>query len=69
VAFVRIAGGLLVVLAVAAMLDIHAIRNHCWWRAEASWTLQGTTSLLDCPGQHPWYDNISPDARFFMGCR
>lgn len=35
---------------------------------EASWTLQGQTSLLDCPGQHRWYVTVD-DHDYFMGCR
>lgn len=35
---------------------------------EASWTLQGETSHLDCPGQHAWFVEAS-GTQFFMGCR
>lgn len=34
---------------------------------EASWTLQGETSHLDCPGAHPWFVEVE-GTRFFMGC-
>lgn len=37
-------------------------------KGEASWTLQGETSHLDCPGQRPWYVE-SDGHRFFMGCQ
>ncbi len=37
-------------------------------KGEASWTLQGETSHLDCPGQRPWY--VESDGHsFFMGCQ
>lgn len=46
------------------ILSSHVPRHY----GEASWTLQGETSHLDCPGQHPWY--VESDGHsFFMGCR
>lgn len=40
--------------------------------AEFNWAIQGELSHQNCdtqPGTHPWFNNVSPDARFFMGCR
>jgi len=42
-----------------------ALHDHT---GEASWTLQGQTSLLDCPRQRPWYVEID-GTQFFMGCQ
>lgn len=39
---------------------------------DLNWAIQGELSHLDCdtqPGTHPWFNNISPNQRFFMGCR
>ena len=53
------------VVGVSLMQCSKTIPKHA---GEASWTLQGETSHLDCPGQHAWYVEAE-ETLFFMGCR